>query len=138
MYESNDPGLQWTLDLRRRNCRPGRDRSQGDSKAGHKTIAMTSRYAHLSHTTLQNPLAVLNGRVVVVEDRKNGQLVSQFEAVCDRKDSLWNQVEAYIQKRQPKNYDRAVILLTDQRDLAIHHGQESEFQSVMASLRKIH
>jgi integrase len=28
--------------------------------AGHKTIAMTSRYAHLDHTTLQNALAVLN------------------------------------------------------------------------------
>lgn len=28
--------------------------------AGHKTIAMTSRYAHLDHTTLQTALAVLN------------------------------------------------------------------------------
>jgi len=28
--------------------------------AGHKTIAMTSRYAHLDHTTLQNALAILN------------------------------------------------------------------------------
>jgi integrase len=30
--------------------------------AGHKTIAMTSRYAHLDHSTLQNALAVLNRR----------------------------------------------------------------------------
>lgn len=33
--------------------------------AGHKTIAMTSRYAHLDHTTLQNALAVLNRPMVV-------------------------------------------------------------------------
>ncbi|MGA2438379.1 MAG: site-specific integrase [Acidobacteriaceae bacterium] len=34
--------------------------------AGHKTIAMTSRYAHLDHTTLQNALAVLNRPTVAV------------------------------------------------------------------------
>jgi len=28
--------------------------------AGHKTIAMTARYAHMDHTTLQNAMAVLN------------------------------------------------------------------------------
>ncbi len=34
--------------------------------AGHKTIAMTSRYAHLNHTTLQSALAVLNRPMVAV------------------------------------------------------------------------
>jgi site-specific recombinase XerD len=28
--------------------------------AGHKTIAISARYAHMDHTTLQNAMAVLN------------------------------------------------------------------------------
>jgi integrase len=31
--------------------------------AGHKTIAMSARYAHMDHTTLQNAMAVLNRQV---------------------------------------------------------------------------
>ncbi len=30
--------------------------------AGHKTIAMTARYSHMDHTTLQNAMAILNRR----------------------------------------------------------------------------
>jgi hypothetical protein len=61
-----------------------------------------------------------------------------LKQLAKRKDAVWNQVDAYIQKRQPKDYDRAVVLLADLRDLAIHQGQEAEFRAFMTSLRKIH
>ena len=58
--------------------------------------------------------------------------------LAKREDAVWSQVAAHIQKRQPKEYDRAVILLTDLRDLAVRRGHESVFQSALAKLRKTH
>jgi len=58
--------------------------------------------------------------------------------LAKRADAIWVQVEAYIQKRQPTDYDRAVVLLTDLHDLAIHQKSESEFQEALEMLRKTH
>jgi hypothetical protein len=40
-----------------------------------------------------------------------------LEGLAKREKAVWKQVEAYIQKRQPKDYERAVILLVDLHDL---------------------
>jgi hypothetical protein len=64
--------------------------------------------------------------------------IEYLKQLAKRKDAVWNQVEAYIQKRQPKDYDRAVILLTDLRDLAVYQGSASEFQAALENLRKNH
>jgi hypothetical protein len=61
-----------------------------------------------------------------------------LDQLAKREDSVWKQVEGYIQKRQPKDYDRAVILLADMRDLAIRQGRESGFQSALEKIRKTH
>jgi hypothetical protein len=55
-----------------------------------------------------------------------------------RENAVWKQVEAYIQKRQPKDYDRAVILLTDLHELAVRQGDETGFQLTMEELCKTH
>ena len=57
-------------------------------------------------------------------------------AKCE--DSVWKQVEAHIQKRKPKEYDRAAVLLTDLRDLAVRQGRESGFQAALEKPRKSH
>jgi hypothetical protein len=61
-----------------------------------------------------------------------------LDHLAKREDSVWKQVEAHIQKRQPKEYDRAAILLTDLRDLAVRQGCESGFQSALEKLRRSH
>ena len=58
--------------------------------------------------------------------------------MAKRTNTVWKQVEGYVQKRQPKDYDRGVLLLTDLRDLALHQGSESEFQAALENLRKAH
>ena len=40
-----------------------------------------------------------------------------------REEATWNQIAAHIQKRQPNEYDKAVTLLTDLRDLAVWQGR---------------
>jgi len=58
--------------------------------------------------------------------------------LAERTEAVWSEVEAHIQKRQPADYDRAVVLLTDLRDLAVHGKYESGFQKALETLRKTH
>ena len=51
---------------------------------------------------------------------------------------IWKQVAAHVQTRQPKDYDRAVSLLTDLHDLAVWRGQTAEFQTALEKIRQIH
>jgi hypothetical protein len=61
-----------------------------------------------------------------------------LEGLAKREKVVWKQVEAYIQKRQPKDYERAVILLVDLYDLAVRQGDETGFQLTMQEIRKTH
>jgi hypothetical protein len=61
-----------------------------------------------------------------------------LDHLAKREKAVWKQVEAYIQKRQPKDYERAVILLMDLHDLAVRQGDETGFQLTMEKLRKTH
>ena len=61
-----------------------------------------------------------------------------LEGLAKREKVIWRQVEAYIQKRQPKDYERAVILLVDLYDLAVRQGDETGFQLTMEELRQTH
>lgn len=40
--------------------------------------------------------------------------------------------------RQPKDYDKAVILLTDMHDFAVRRGQTARFQTVLEKIRQAH
>jgi hypothetical protein len=64
--------------------------------------------------------------------------VVYLEGLAKREKAVWKQVEAYIQQRQPKDYERAVILLMDLHDLAVRQEDETGFQFTMEELRKTH
>jgi hypothetical protein len=51
---------------------------------------------------------------------------------------IWNRISAHILKRQPSEYDKAVSLLIDLRDLALRKQRVSEFQSALEELRHAH
>src|SRR5271166_1008315 len=55
-----------------------------------------------------------------------------------REEATWNQIAAHIQKRQPNEYDKAVTLLIDLRDLAVRQGRMTAFQSALGELRQEH
>jgi hypothetical protein len=61
-----------------------------------------------------------------------------LDNLAKREKAVWKQVDAHIQKRQPNDYDRAVILLNDLHDLAVRQGDETGFQLTMEELRKTH
>jgi hypothetical protein len=64
--------------------------------------------------------------------------IEYLKHLAKHTNTVWKQVEGYIQKRQPKDYDRAVLLLIDLRDLAGHQGNVSGFQAELEKLCKIH
>jgi len=53
-------------------------------------------------------------------------------------EATWNQIAAHILKRQPNEYDKAITLLIDLRDLAVRQGQVTAFQSAVGELRQEH
>jgi hypothetical protein len=55
-----------------------------------------------------------------------------------RQPEIWKQVAAHVQTRQPKDYDRAVSLLTDLHDLAVCRGQTAGFQTALEEIRQVH
>jgi hypothetical protein len=61
-----------------------------------------------------------------------------LDQLAKREKEVWKQVDAYIQKRQPNDYDRAVMLLSNLHDLAVRQGGEDEFHLTMDDLRKTH
>jgi hypothetical protein len=55
-----------------------------------------------------------------------------------REEATWNRIVAHIQKRQPNEYDKAVNLLIDLRDLALRQSRVAAFQSALGELRQEH
>lgn len=64
--------------------------------------------------------------------------VRYLDELAKREQATWHQVAMHIQKRQPKEYDKAVRLLTDLRDLAVRQDREPKFQALLEKLRATH
>ena len=71
-----------------------------------------------------------------VEDEANR--ARYLDQVGRRQPEIWNQVATHIQMRQPKDYDKAVSLLTDLHDLAVRRGQTVGFQTELEKIRQVH
>ena len=61
-----------------------------------------------------------------------------LDQLGNRQVEIWKQVAAHLQTRQPKDYDRAVSLLTDLHDLAVCRGQTAGFQTALEKIRQVH
>jgi len=61
-----------------------------------------------------------------------------LETLAGRETQAWEQVSELIQTTKPKNYDQAVSLLVDLRDLAVQRKGEGEFKSALEQLRTLH
>lgn len=61
-----------------------------------------------------------------------------LDQLAESEGEIWNRITAHIQKRQPNEYDKAVRLLIDLRDLAVRKQRVPEFQSALEELRNAH
>ena len=61
-----------------------------------------------------------------------------LDDIASRADAVWRQVSAWIAKRTPKGYDRAVELLVDLQDAAADANRTDEFSTRLQALRNSH
>jgi FtsZ-interacting cell division protein YlmF len=61
-----------------------------------------------------------------------------LDKIAGREPELWNEVGNLILTKQPKNYDSAVELLVDLRDLSARNGKTNGFQERLDAIRMAH
>ena len=61
-----------------------------------------------------------------------------LESLDGRKEPFWREITTLIQTKRPNDYDRAVSLLIDLRDLAKLRSEEPAFQMAIGRLRETH
>jgi hypothetical protein len=62
----------------------------------------------------------------------------KLDTLAGREESLWQQAEVAVASKQPKEYDRAVTLLKDLRDLAQRAGVGEAFATRVRQMRERH
>jgi hypothetical protein len=133
-----EPDERWRIELLRR-FQHENDPGAGRGAIKRRTIA---ELLTASHARSEERLQELNAKRAAEATRKKAKEEADralyLDNLAKREKTVWEQVEAYIQKRQPNDYDRAVILLTDLHDLAVRQGDETGFQLTMEELRKTH
>ncbi len=71
--------------------------------------------------------------------RKQDQAAARaklLNQLAGQEPQLWTKVELLVQNSVPKNYDEAIRLLVDLRDLATRSGQTAGFESRLRNLRQ--
>jgi hypothetical protein len=74
-----------------------------------------------------DPLKLLEKRAADAAKKKEKDMADRalyLEGPAKREKTVWKEVEAYIQNRQPKDYERAVILSMHLHDWAVRQGDE--------------
>jgi hypothetical protein len=59
-----------------------------------------------------------------------------LDSLVGREEELWRQVDALIETKQPKQYDRAVALLTDLHDLSARQDRDAAYMERLDVLRE--
>ena len=71
------------------------------------------------------------------QERKAAMARATYLAsLAGQEESLWRQVDSLSQTKQPKQYDRAVALLTDLHDLSAQQDDEPAFRDRLDALRE--
>ena len=134
----SEPDERWRIELLRRFQHENASTS-GNGAIKRRTVddLLTASRARTDERIWQ-----LNAKRAAEAERQKAKedadRATYLDHLAKRENAVWKQVEAYIQKRQPKDYDRAVILLTDLHELAVRQLDETGFQLTMEELRKTH
>jgi hypothetical protein len=137
---ASEPGERWRNELLRRF------QQQNAPRTSHAPAEVQRRTARdlvaAAHARAEDRARLLNAKRAAeaarqkAEDEANrAQYLGQLEKY---EGDAWNQIAAHIQRRQPNEYDKAVTLLTDLRDLAVRGGRVSEFHLALEKLRQAH
>jgi len=94
--------------------------------------------AHRQRSALSAPSPTSCGRWTSRAPKDGRSRARYLDQIGRRQPEIWNQVAGHIQMRQPKDYDKAVSLLTDLHVLAVRRGQTVGFQTELEKIRQVH
>jgi hypothetical protein len=103
-------------------------------KAGHLLAAAHARAKERAR--LLNEQRIAEAAKRRAEDKANR--ARYLDQIGRRQPEIWKQVATHILTRQPKDYDRAVSLLTDLHDHAVRGGQTAGFHTALEKIRQVH
>lgn len=136
----SEPGERWRHELLRRFQQQNAPRtSHAPAEVQRRTAGDLVAAAHAraeERSRLLNAKRAAEAARQKAEDEANR--IRYLDQLEKHEAATWNQIAAHIQKRQPNEYDKAVTLLTDLRDLAVRRGRAPEFQSALEKLRQTH
>ena len=136
----SEPGERWKNGLLRRF----KQKTARRTLSARDSICRRSAgdLLRLVHARVEERTRLLEAKLRAEAARRKAEDEANHSRYLDqlgkREEATWNQIAAHIQKRQPNEYDKAVSLLIDLRDLALRQGRVAAFQSVLGKLRQEH
>ena len=135
-----DQGARWRNDLVRRLRRTNLQQTSDVLAASERRKAGDLLAA--AHVRAKERARLLNEQRTGEAAKRRAEDLANRARYLDqlgrRQLEIWKQVAAHVQTRQPKDYDRAVSLLTDLHDLSVRRGQTAGFQTALEKIRQIH
>jgi hypothetical protein len=135
-----DEGERWRTDLVRRFRRTNLPQPSDVLFASERRKAGDLLAA--AHARAKERARLLNEQRAAEAAKRTAEDLANRARYLDklgrRQLEIWKQVAAHVQTRQPKDYDRAVSLLTDLHDLAVRRGQTGGFQTALEKIRQVH
>ena len=135
-----EQGERWRNDLIRRFRRQNLLQTSDGSAASERRKAGDLLAA--AHARAKERARLLNEQRIAeaakrrAEDEANR--ARYLDQLARREPQIWKRAAAHIQMRQPKDYDKAVVLLTDMHDFAVRRGQTARFQTALEKIRQTH
>jgi hypothetical protein len=134
------PGERWKNGLLRRFKQQNTRRTLSSPEAICRRTA--GDLLRLVHARVEERTRLLQANRAVEAARRKAEDEANRSRYLDqlrkREEATWSQIAAHIKKRQPNEYDKAVKLLIDLRDLALRQGRMAAFQSALGNLRQEH
>ncbi len=134
-----EPGERWKNELLRRFEQNARRTLSAPDTICRRTAGDLLR---LVHARVEERTRLLEAKRAAEAARRKAEDEANRSRYLDqlgkREEGNWNRIAAHIQKRQPNEYDKAITLLIDLRDLALRQGRVDAFQSALGELRQEH
>jgi hypothetical protein len=110
-----------------------------DPDARRRTVAQLVAARHARAEEKRRSAAERAAKKQARREREQAEARAKYlDDLAGREPAIWQQIEELIATKQPKNYDRAVALLMDLRDLAARSGRAQETEARVRELRQQH
>lgn len=133
-----NPGSQPGGEILRRYNSSRKGRSAGKQPGRRTVAALLAAASRLAAGKLRRAAEIKAAERARQEQQAAQARARYLDELARKEPATWHTIETLIQTRQPKNYDQAVSLLIDLRDLATREKRTPAFEAALRKLRDSH